>query len=755
MRLNYRLIRLGRRVRIILIGGLIVAVLGAWFLCWAPLPAALLNLAPLTTRYLDAKDRLIAELPGTEARSHRPVPLAQMGPWLPVLTVALEDRRFPAHLGVDFLATGRALLRGHGGGSTITQQLVKVATGRKGRSLWAKTCEMALALQLEQRLTKEQILEAYLNRIPYGNRLMGVEAAAQAYFGKPAASLTRAEAIYLAGLPQAPARLNPWTHLEAATKQFERSVKLLAARGALQPGEREGLRLPNVERHLPINRAPHFLEAVAAQRSQPNNALGLARDGIIHCTLDLDLQQQAQQAVLEHLNELHRSDITQAALVIIENQTGAVRALVGSRDFSAGTGGGEINGALAWRNCGSTLKPFLYLTGIDRKVFTAATLLPDTADAVRDIYPDYDPHNFVHSHLGPVRVREALGNSLNVPAVVALSRVGARSAFDAIAGWGLTFDHPIEEVGAGFILGNVGVRLLDLTSAFSGLARGGLAGPPLVVDGPPVVWRRVASPEAVDIITDILCDNAARFHSFGANSPLATPVRVGAKTGTSAEFRDAWAVGFTKEHTVGVWVGNFDGRPMSHAASVVAAAPLWRRVIDLLLEQDHPLPEPKLPRLTVCALTGLLPCPQSPGTIGELFLPGTEPSETAEAWFAAGGHPVLPSEYAGWCASGHNRLQATIRPDLSRLAILSPRDKAVFLLDENLPASQQQVEFQINVPEGATWKLNGNPLPAPQNGHLLWQLQEGEWMLEVSNAAASVTSKFIVQGAKARSAHPE
>ena len=783
-----------RRLRVIAGFAIAIGAAALWFLYRAPLPVALFAPDALTTRYLDVKGRLIAELPGPEARSHRPIPLAEMGPWVPAFTVALEDRRFFTHCGVDFLATGRALLRGHGGGSTITQQLVKIETARKGRSLWAKTCEMALALQLERRWSKAQILEAYLNRIPYGNRLIGVEAAAQAYFGKPAEILTQAEAIYLVGLPQAPARFNPWSHPEAAARQFERSEKLqaplLPASSSLSPvsdpewtntdGTRTGnpasislpllsasprlpvpassslpllsasprprvsasSPVPLIERHLPLNRAPHFLQALRA--SQPTQRP--APDGIVQCTLDLDLQQQAQQAVVEHLNELHRPDITQAALVIIENQTGAVRALVGSRDFGAGTGGGEVNGALAWRNCGSTLKPFLYLTGIDRKVFTAATLLPDTADAVRGIYPDYDPHNFVHSHLGPVRVREALGNSLNVPAVMALSRVGARSAFDAIAGWGLTFDHPIEEVGAGFILGNVGVRLLDLTSAFSGLARGGLAGPPALFDAPPTVWRRMASPGAVEIITDILCDNAARFHSFGANSPLATPVRVGAKTGTSAEFRDAWAVGFTLEHTVGVWVGNFDGRPMSHTASVIAAAPLWRRVIDRLLEQDHPVPEPKLPRRPVCSLTGLLPCPRSPGTIGELFFPGTEPTETAEGWFAPDGHPVLPMEYAGWCASGHNRWQATVRPHFAQLAILSPRDKAVFLMDENLPVSQQQVEFRINIPEGATWKLNGKPLSAPNNGRLLWQIQPGEWSLEVSNQAAQVTSKFVVEG---------
>jgi len=724
-----------RRLRSVAAVGVAVIGSAVWFLYWAPLPSVLAKEEDLTTRYLDAKGRLVAELPGPEARSHRPVPLAEMGPWLPVVTVALEDQRFERHAGIDFRATVRAFFRGRGGGSTITEQLVKIASARKGRSIWAKAREKAQALQLERRWNKAQILETYLNRIPYGNRLIGVEAAAQAYFGKSATALTQAEAIYLAGLPQSPARLNPWTRPEAAAHQFDRSVRLLAERGALTPGEREALRLPEVEHHLPENRAPHFVQAV--QDELPH------KYGIIRCTLDLDLQAAAQQMVRDHLNALHRGDISQAALVILENQTGAVRALVGSRDFA--TPEGQINGALQYRNCGSTLKPFLYLMGIERKVFTAATLLPDTADAVRGVYPDYDPHNFVLSHLGPVRVREAMANSLNVPAVVALSQIGARRAFNAIAGWGLKFDHPIEEAGAGFILGNVGVRLLDLTSAFAGLARNGLAGPPLLTVRSPCTWQQMASPEAVEIINDILCDNDARFRSFGANSPLATPVRVGAKTGTSAEFRDAWAIGFTREHTVGVWVGNFDGRPMGHAASIIAAAPLWRMAVDALLEHDHPVPQPKQARTRICSLTGLLPCSRSPGTVGELFLPGTELTESADAWFGPDGHPMLPMDYAGWCASADNNLRATVRPDLSKLTILSPRDHAVFLLDNDLPATQQQLELRVNIPDGTIWKLNGESITSPSNGRLLWQLQEGDWILEVSNTSAHETRTFTVR----------
>ena len=722
--------------------GLAVAAVAAllwlvWFLYWAQIPLALSHPKPLTTLFLDAKNRPLAELAGPEARSHRPVPISAMGPWMPEITVALEDRRFASHPGVDFLATARALARRHGGGSTITQQFVKLATGRRGHRVWMKIREMFLALQLERRWSKAQILEAYLNRAPYGNRLIGVEAAALAYFDKPARVLTRAEAVFLAGLPREPSRLNPWRHPEAAARRFEHNWRTLAARSQQTPPQPPAV--PDISRHPPRNLAPHYVQAATVALHRPQSP-ALEPCGIVRGTLDLDLQHRAEQFVREHLDIMRRPDISQAALVILENETGAVRALVGSHDFTKN----QINGALKFRNCGSTLKPFLYGAGIDRRIFTAATLLPDTAEAARDAYRDYDPHNFVQNHLGPVRVREALGNSLNVPAVVAVRRLGAHTAFDAIAAWGIRFDHPLEEAGAGFILGNVGVRLLDLTAAFAGLARGGLAGPARLLSDQPVPFRRALSQEAAMIVIDILCDNRARLQSFGPNSSLACPVRIGAKTGTSAAFRDTWTVGFTREHTVGVWVGNFDGRPMDHAASIASAAPLWRRTIDELLVHDRPIPEPTLPRTPICALTGLRPCPASPGVVEELFLPGTEPRERADAWFDAGNRPLLPEEYAGWCASADNHLRALPRPDTLKLAILAPRDGAVYVLDRTLPGAQQQMELQANLPEGVAWKINGEPLTPRPDGRVLWALKPGRWTLEVSNRFGAATGHFEV-----------
>lgn len=705
---------------------------GAWyFLYRVPLPENLTHEERLTTVYLDAKERLIAELAGPEARSHRPIPLAAMGPWIPLATVVQEDRRFYSHGGVDFLATVRAAVRRHGGGSTITQQLVKMKTHRVGRSVWSKLGEMARACQLECRWTKGQILAAYLNRAPYGNRLIGIEAAAQAYFGKPAAELSREEAVYLAGLPRSPSRLNPWRHPEAAARQFRRSWESLRARGLITGPATEEVLL-ELQRHLPVNAAPHYIAAI--RRPQPG--------GVVRCTLDLDMQRRAEQIVAEHFAVLHRVDPAQAALVIMENGTGAVLAMVGSRDFPSS----QVNGALRYHDCGSTLKPFLYATGIESRLFTAATLFPDTPDAVREAYGDYDPHNFVQCHVGPVRLREALDNSLNVPAVVAVSRIGARQAFDAIGDWGIRFDRPLEKAGAGFILGNLGIRLLDLTSAFAGLARGGLAGEPRLLAEDRLLLHRRISPETAEILIDILCDNSARLLSFGPHSALAFQTRVACKTGTSAGFRDGWAVGFTQEHTVGVWVGNVDGSPMDHITSIASAAPLWRRMMDDLALADHPLPPPSLPRTRICAFTGLRPCAQSLATIDELFLSGTEPRESAARWFAADGHPLLPAEYTAWVATPDNRIQATVRPEESSLTILSLREDAVYVLDENLPRAQQQLELQANLATGVSWKMNGAPVPPDKAGRVRWPLQEGRWTVEAATANERAKVSFVVRG---------
>ena len=742
--------------------GLLIAVAFSLFAWNVTVPESLLRreLNAGTLTLLDARGEPILESADKEARSHHPLPLDEMGADLPRVTIALEDRRFYSHRGVDLVAllgaTARNLRTGQvvSGASTITEQLVKLTRGRpNGRTWTTKLREAVAAAKLERRMEKSEILERYLNTLSYGNRLIGPEAAARAYFNKSVRSLSRAESIYLAGLPQAPTRLNPWRWPAAAEYRYGHNVRRLAALGVLSADDARRLAdaPPKPGRFLPSRRAGHFTDLVLARlRHDPSLRQST---GPLRTTLDPDLQQTAEALVRRHLEDLRREGDTdpQAAVVILENATGAVRALVGSGDY-ADRHQGQVNGAARPRSAGSTLKPFLYLTAFDRRLLTAASILPDTAEAARATFADYDPQNYLAGrHLGPVRVRVALGSSLNVPAVVALGRyVGARQAFYEFGRWGFRFPAGLDEYGAGFILGNAEIELLDLAGAYAGLARGGLAGKPRLLARENAPQEQVTSPEACAIITDILCDPEARRATFGAGSPLDFPegVRVAVKTGTSSGFRDKWCVGFDGRHTVAVWAGHFDGRLMEEAIAIHAAAPLWHALMDHLLRERHdpavpaPVVNPKLIRCDVCPLTGLLPAPVEGGPEGvpEWFLAGTEPTVSAATHFTKEQlgdkvitHLTLPEEYAAWCASPQNTLDASVEPPKNgtALMIVSPPENARYTLDAELSTTQQMIELTANTskPERVRWTVNGHPVEPQSDGRVFWPLARGTWII--------------------------
>jgi penicillin-binding protein 1C len=730
-----------RRVGRIVFLGAAAATLTTALLIWGlPLPNELLSPATGTLTLLDSHGREIAEVASPEARVQIPVLLSEMGEWLPRVTVALEDRRFYEHNGIDWRATVAACVRNLesgrvvSGGSTITQQLVKLACNRHRRSWRGKLYESILAWKLERKWSKDRILTEYLNRCSFGNRRLGPEAAARAYFGKPARNLTLSEAVFLAGLPQAPTRLNPWRYPDLAQRKFARSVERLAQQGVITQTQRTLLnQSPGVAgRFDPPRLAQHFVDAV--------RFLHPGMRGKVRTTLDLDLQATAEGMLRAHLGALNRSDISEAALVILDNATGDVRAMVGSSSYEAS----QINGTMRPRSCGSTLKPFVYLAAIDRRTLTAASLLPDTPDAIRGEYDDYDPQNFSHHYLGPVRVREALACSLNVPAIVALSRVGARSAFYELQKWGFNFPQNLDAYGAGFILGNAAVRLVDLAAAYAGLARGGLAmGAKLVAsDFHPIT--RLASVEATEVINDILCDNEARRKSFGTNSPLAFEQRVPAKTGTSSGFRDAWTVGFDKEHTVAVWAGNFDGRPMRDTLAVRSATPLWAAVMHELLRNDHPIdpPSANLARREICVATGLLPSRFSAAKMPELFLRGTEPTQDSASWFSAEGRLVLSGEYAAWCSGPDNTLGAAVVPEPR---IMNPLPNSTYEIDPELPPTQQMIELTATIGNDVQWHVNGMPVLPQRDGRFFWQLAPGEWELKATGRNGAAQEKITVE----------
>ena len=708
-----------------------------------PLPAALDRATPSTLTLLDRKGALLAQLPSPAARVQTPVSLAQMGPWLPRVTVALEDRRFYQHHGIDWRGTAASAWRNLrfgrivGGGSTISQQVIKLASARQGRAWRAKLYEAVAAWKLERRWSKERILAEYLNRSAYGNRLIGPEAAARWYFGKPAADLTIAEAVFLAGLPQSPTRSNPLLHPARAEARYGRSLRTLAAQGLALP---EGP-APKAGRFPPPRLAPHFVASLrAGERSLT---------GEVRTTLDLPLQQRTEALVQSHLRLLHRQDVTCAAVVVLDNASGGIRAMVGSPDFASS----EVNEATAPHSAGSTLKPFLYLHAIEARTLTAATLLPDTAEATRDAYADYDPQDYTRQYLGPVRVREALACSLNVPAIVALSRTGARAVFFDLQRWGFHLPRGLDDYGAGFILGNAEVRPLDLAAAYAGLARGGVSVRPAFLETSRHPGLRIASREATAIVTDILCDNEARARGFGTHSPLALSARAAAKTGTSSGFRDAWTVGFTRQHTVAVWVGNASGHPMREALSVRAAAPLWAAVMEGLLHDDAPVEEPaaseRLVSREVGPLTGLLP--SSPARLTEWFLAGTEPQETEAAHFASGRRRPL-ALVASRRVRRVVRRAATIasarsaRPP-SGSPSSQPPDQARYVLDAALPGSQQKLELACTGATGRAirWFVNEQEIPASARGRTYWNLAAGEWRIRAQSGAEMAQSTITVE----------
>ena len=709
-----------------------------------PIPKNLFSGLNGTPVLLDREGKIIAQISNEAARVHVPVPITKMGKHLPKVTIALEDHRYKNHNGIDFYAVFAAAYRtlthtDHlSGASTISQQTVKLANKRKGRSLSSKIREALSALKLERMWNKEKILESYMNRLDYGNRRLGPEAAAWAYFGKPASALTLAESIFIAGLPHSPTKYNPWLRPENANSKYLRSIKRLRLLGTLTVAQSERLahNPPLAHRKLPPSSAPAFVEVML------KNYKTIPKNEPIHTTLDSSIQRRADDILAKQLNLLNRHSIRNAGMVVIENATGYVRA-ISSVSTNDGSSEKSYNSSLVWRQAGSTLKPFVYLLGIEERNFTASSLLPDTADSVPAKFKTYEPKNFNRKFSGPVRVRHALASSLNVPAVYALSITGPRKSFDFTSMFGIKTHESIDDLGAGFILGNRKIRLLDLASAYSNIARSGLILSPVFAEGIMSKPKRIVSKESAAIITDILADNEARSPSFGRHSSLHIKNhRTAVKTGTSSSYRDAWTVGYDKNHTVAVWFGNLNGRTMDGSLTIESAAPAWKEMFIYLAKskESQPLADSTIDRIKIDSLTGLLPCKNTKNLIEEIFLPGTEPSKDSIEFYDSNGNVRLPEEYAGWCSTKDNYLSAKVRPPLTGgPRILSPSNGSTFLIDHEIPADQQRIILSSDARQ-TRWMVNGRPLIDPY-----LTLSPGTYLIRASTKSGSSTARITVR----------
>lgn len=576
-----------------------------------------------------------------------PVAPEDVSPLYVQALLTYEDRWFERHPGVNPFALARAagqwLLHRRlvSGGSTLTMQVARILDGTP-HSLAGKLRQILRALQLEAHLSKREILTLYLNHAPFGGTLEGVEAASWAYLGKPAARLSHAEAALLAVLPQAPSRLRPDRQPEAARAARDKVLARMATLGAWSEADVRDARIESVVARTlqaPLS-AALLAERLRAER--PNERR-------ITTTIDAELQRALEGCVGDYLARL--PERTSAAVLVVDNRDLSALAYVGSGAFGDEARLGHVDMVRAWRSPGSTLKPFLYGLALDDGLIHSESLLIDAPQS----FGGYRPGNFDLAFNGPVGAAEALRLSLNVPAVDLLDRVGPKRFAARLANAGLSLRVPRGvEPNLSLILGGVGVRMEDLVGAYAALNRGGIAARVRHVPDAPLTERRLLSPGAAWIVREILEANPRPGYRPGTFDPGSRP-RVAWKTGTSYGFRDAWAVGGTRRHTVAVWVGRPDGTPLPGQYGAVTALPLLFQITDSL-PRGGPNAPPEPPpagvaEVAVCWPLGLAPDPRRP----ELC------HQKREAWTLDGViPPTLPErEAASWSAGvSHLRVDA-------------------------------------------------------------------------------------------------
>ncbi len=727
-----KVLRVPRRA--LAIASAVVLASAVWIRC-APIPTGLLDgIDTPSTVVLDRHGRVLYEALSPDGSRVRPVDAGSLPPVLAAATIAAEDRRFYTHSGVDPVSLMRAarhnLSEGRvvEGGSTITQQVAKLLIqrreGLRHRGIWTKAREMVLALRLEHRFDKRQILAMYLNLAAYGNQTAGAGRASQLYFGVDPSMLTPAQAAFLAALPQRPSAFNPLKNIASARVRQQTVLRRMAAAGALSP---ERLREARAEQVALRPRpgtfsAPHFVEMASA----------FAKAARIVTTLDLDLQREVE-GILEHEREsLRAHGAGNVAVVVLDNARGEWLAWEGSGNYGDPEHGGALNGPLVPRQPGSALKPFTYALAFEQGR-NPASVLPDIPSSFPTAEPGvlYSPRNYDGQYRGPLLARRALAGSENVPAVALASDIGVSPLLRFLDRAGLsTFDRTPSYYGLGITLGNAEVRLDRLVAAYAMFARGGVWREPtflLEAEGP--VERRVVSPRTAFWITDILSDPEARAFTFGRGTNLEFPFPVAAKTGTSQAYHDNWTIGYTRDVTVGVWVGNFDRTPLHLSSGVTGAGPIFHAVMlaanrgrESMGAHEILAPPPDVQEATICALSGMRANAWCPSRAKEWISLGDEAVPCA--WHHRSDEGLLtiyPAEFRAWAvervaaappSSSGSPPAPPPKPrsgEGGRLVIANPPAGAIYSVDPTLRREYQALPLRAvaDRPTTVTWLVDG------------------------------------------------
>ncbi|MBK1989506.1 penicillin-binding protein 1C [Sphaerospermopsis aphanizomenoides BCCUSP55] len=687
------------------------------------------------------------------------VPLNQVSPQFINAILAAEDGNFYHHGALDLQAIVRAIKDSieHkkivSGASTITMQLARMLDNAP-RTLSDKLHEIWLSWRLTAGMNKDEILTAYINRLPMGGNIYGVEAAAQIYFSTSASNLNLAQASVLAAIPNNPTYFDPYQHCDRLKQRQKYVLNQMVKDGYISSAEAERIYKEQVvfqSRQQGIIAAPHFLFWLAKQNTPPltppRKQGGELESSPTQTTINRPLQQFVEAQVQQVIDSLADNNVHDAAAVVIDNYSGEVLAYVGSPDYFNDVKLGRNDGVQALRQPGSTLKPFVYELALEKGVIKPNSILADVPSHYA--IPGaklYSPTDYTNSFLGPVRVRVALANSLNVPAVKVLEKVSVSTFLSRLHELG--FEHlnqSAEYYGLGLTLGSGEVSLWELAKAYLTMARVGKSTPLVTILNNAPKNSPVSSPQNLtpkptnwQLITDMLSDRYARATAFGVDSVLNLPFPAAVKTGTSSNYRDTWTVGFTTDYTVATWVGNFNGEPMRQVSGVTGAAPLWSRIMLHLHEHQPPTnftPPHGLIKLPICATTGLKPTPNCNSIVQEYFSPADKIAYQNSADYH------LSPVYDQWL-----RKQPQSNLAANKFRIISPRNGDLFLLYPGAE-KQQKLEFKVagNFDQPIEWRLNGKHLSTQSNNALFWQLQSGNWQLEARTGKMRHQINFQVQ----------
>lgn len=782
-------LRTSRAVRAGLAATGVSVIALVWLRC-GPLPAGLLDEdRDVSTEVFDRHgERLYEARSGLGTRSER-LHADTLPRTLGMATLAAEDVRFERHPGIDPVAVIRAAWRNVvsgrvvQGGSTITQQVAKLLVRRRAggvatRGWRAKLNEAVIALRLEHRMSKDEILALYLNLAPYGNQIEGAERAARAYFGRPAAQLTPAESAFLAALPQQPTTFNPWREPARARQRQRRVLVAMAAQGWLARPDFELA----VQERLSLTRdqssqvAPHFVAGILAERPDPFPRR-------IDTTLDATLQRAVQGIIAARRSDLERHRAANVAVAVLDNHTGEWLAWEGSGNYASGGPGGAIDGVTTPRQPGSALKPFTYAAAFERGI-DPGRVLADVPSQFPTAKPGilYSPQNYDGQFRGPLLIRAALAGSENVPAVALASEIGVPAVARLLRRSGLTtLDHNPSHYGLGLTLGNAEVRLDELVAAYAMFARGGESIVPRKVRSTDGVVparspsERLVSERTAFWIADILSDSEARAYIFGRGGSLEFPFTVAAKTGTSQAYHDNWALGFTRDVTVGVWVGNFDRTPLRNSTGVSGAGPIFHDVMLAAIERTRgslPIGEtaaivavpPDVRQVELCAHSGMAPHAACPTRTTE-WMP-VHASIGRCTWHHASDRglvTVWPGPFQRWAKTSgflsttqkDTRGDFTAAPTASfsrqkdsrgALTIVRPLGGAVYLIDPTLRPEFQTLPLAA---EGASsgvveWFVNDTSVGrAASDGNLRWPLAVGTHTITARDATGRTATATI------------